>query len=80
MATSTIKKNIKMYTITATTSYSGAVNIGDYIHSGHICSVRYADTHVGLVYMRDRSYFTCCNANMQPLANEVVILEVLCIE
>lgn len=80
MATSTIKNHTKMHTITATTSYSGAISISDYIRRGHICSVRYADTHVGLVYMRDRSYFTCCNANMQPLANESVTLEVLCIE
>ena len=60
-------------TITATTTATGAVEIPALLR-GKILSVAYDDSHIGLVYPRDISYFTCLDANLAPLNAQSVSL------
>lgn len=59
--------------ITATTTATGAVEIPALLR-GKILSVVYDDGHVGPVYQRDVSYFTCLDANLAPLNAQNVSL------
>lgn len=62
---------IKVAERTYTPSSSGAVAIPQDIGANNVLNVSYADSHVGLVYMRDGSYFTCVNNAFAPVTDSV---------
>lgn len=68
-------QQIKTTTITGTTSYSGAIGIPTAV-VGKVLAVSYGDSHVGNVFQRDRSYFTCLGLNNTPIQNESVTLDI----
>ena len=68
-------QQIKTTTITGTTTSSGAILMPTAV-VGRVLAVNYGDSHVGNVFARDRSYFTCFDLNSTPIANESVTLDV----
>lgn len=49
----------KTYTLTGTTTSSGALLIPEALRAAYIFGIHYVDGTVGLVYRRDNGYFTC---------------------
>lgn len=64
---------VGMATVTGTTTSSGALQIPN-AHIGKVISGNYTGETVGLVFLRDDSYFTCKDNNLQTLANTSVTI------
>ena len=64
---------VGMTTVSGTTTSSGALQIPN-AHIGKVISGNYTGGTVGLVFLRDDSYFTCKDNNLQTLANTSVTI------
>jgi len=64
-----------VYTLTGTTTSSGALAIPSAHHSAIVFGQHYTDSTVGFVNRRDAGYFTCYNNSLAALANTAVTIK-----
>ena len=68
MVNSNKQGKFKTYTLTGTTSGTGAIELPNYTRTGFI-DAYYTDGTVGLIFRRDVSWLTCCDNYFQVKAN-----------
>lgn len=69
--------SISSEVIEVTTTATGAVSRSDaHLGNRHFIEAHYADSHIGLIYLRDNSYLTCVNSSFQPYSQESIVIEI----